>query len=273
MNEQGINHNDRYYAINSRDYNGMAGDLAKRQTVSGIVQTAYEKAYLGNISGFETYKADYTQVITAATATGVSINGANQYYVPQATSTDPSGGTANKDNRYQNLAITVTSGAVKIGDAFTVAGVNAVHHITKEDTGSLKTCRITGIISGNGGTGVVQISPPFISTGDGSTACLQYQNVTATPANGAVITFLNTVTAKVNPFWQKDALEILPGHFTIPENAGVAIMRGTTSSGIELALQKWYVGAQMVINYRVDTFFGVCNKQPEMTGIQLFNQA
>jgi hypothetical protein len=37
----------------------------------------------------------------------------------------------NVDNRYQSLIIGVTSGTVKVGDRFTIAGVNAVHHITK----------------------------------------------------------------------------------------------------------------------------------------------
>ena len=41
-------------------------------------------------------------------------------------------------------------------------------------------------------------------------------------AAGAAIVFLNTATNFVNPFWQKDALEILPGRLVVPSNAGVA---------------------------------------------------
>jgi hypothetical protein len=40
----------------------------------------------------------------------------------------------------------VTSGTVKVGDKFTIAGVNAVHHISKADTGQLKTFTITAIV-------------------------------------------------------------------------------------------------------------------------------
>jgi hypothetical protein len=43
----------------------------------------------------------------------------------------------------------LAGGTVKVGDAFTIAGVNAVHHITKQDTGQLKTFRITAIVSGS----------------------------------------------------------------------------------------------------------------------------
>ena len=101
---------------------------------------------------------------------------------------------------------------------------------------------------------------------------MQYKNVTATPANGAVITFLNTATAAINPFWQKDSLEILPGRYVFDENSGAAIMRATTDQGIEVVMQKQYNIDNMVYKYRLDTFFGVTNKQPEMSGIMLFGQ-
>jgi hypothetical protein len=166
----------------------------------------------------------------------------------------------------------VTSGTVKVGDCFTIAGVNACHHITKSDTGQLKTFRITAIVTGAGGSGTVQISPPIISNGGSTSAEAEYQNVTATPASNAPITFLNTVAATVNPFWQKDALEILPGRYAVPEDAGTAVMRASTDQGIELVMQKFYDINTMKTKYRLDTLYGVVNKQPEMSGIMLFNQ-
>lgn len=272
MNEQGVQSFDRYMALSTRDYNGMASNLAGRQTLTGKPLTAYEKAYIGMVASFETYKLDYATRLTAAAGTTVTVNGANQYYTPKANSTAGTGETQNVDNRYQNLTIAVTSGTVKVGDAFTIAGVNAVHHITKQDTGQLKTFRITAIVSGSGGSGVVTISPPIISAGGSTDAELEYKNVTATPANGAAITFLNTVAANVNPFWQKDSLEILPGRYAVPSDAGTAVMRASTDQGIELVMQKFYDINTMKTKYRLDTLFGVVNKQPEMSGIILFSQ-
>jgi hypothetical protein len=272
MNEQGVQSFDRYAAFSTRDYNNMASNLAARGTMTGKPTTAYEKAYVGNVSGFETYKLDYANRLTAAAGVTVTINGANQYYTPKAISIATSGETANVDNRYQNIAITVTSGTVKVGDAFTVANVNAVHQITKGDTGQLRTFRITAIVTGAGGTGTVQISPPMISGTGGTDAELEYQNVTVAPASGAAITFLNTVAAYVNPFWQKDALEILPGRYVVPEDAGTAVMRASTDQGIEMVMQKFYDINTMKTKYRLDTLFGVVNKQPQMSGIILFSQ-
>lgn len=272
MNEQGIQTFDRYAALSSRDYNNMASNLAGRGTTQGKPTTAYEKAYVGNVAGFETFKLDYANRLTAAAGVTVTVNGANQYYTPKATSTAGTGEVSNVDNRYQNLTVTVTSGTIKVGDAFTIAGVNAAHHITKGDTGQLKTFRVTAIVSGGGGSGVIQISPPIISGGGGTDAELGYQNVTATPANGAAITWLNTVAAPVNVFWQKDALELLPGHYAVPTDAGTAVMRASTDQGIELVMQKFYDINTMKTKYRLDTLFGVVNKQPEMSGIILFSQ-
>ena len=277
FNEQGVQMFDRYLALSSRSYNGMASDLAGRQTMTGKPTTAYERSFVGEVAGFQTYKMDYAnRILGNTTPVGdITINGANQYYTPRATSTAGTGETNNVDNRYQSLNITLAAGAVvRVGDCFKLASVNALHHITKGDTGQAKTFRIISITSGGGtaGNNTVVISPPIISAQGGTDAELQYKNVSATPANGSTVTILNVDAADINVFWQKDALEILPGRYAIPTNAGVDVMRGTTDQGIELVMQKFYDINTAITKYRMDTFFGVVNKQPEMSGILLFNQ-
>lgn len=268
MNEQGVPMNDRRIALATRDYNSMAGDLAKRQNVVGKVQTAYDRAYIGDVAGFDAFKLDYSERLGAATATGVTIGAANQFYVPKATSTAATGEVGNVDNRYQTITVAVTGGALKEGDAFTITGVESVHQITKQATGQLKTFRVVKV---NSATSVV-ISPPIISAQGASEAEKQYQNVSATPANGAVITMLNTATAYANPFWHRDAIELIPARYAVPTNAGAAVMRATTDQGIELVFQKQYDINTMKTKYRLDTMFGVVMVNPEMAGIELFNQ-
>jgi len=268
MNEQGIPMNDRRIALATRDYNSMAGDLAKRQNVVGKVQTAYDRAYIGDVAGFDAFKLDYSERLGAATATGVTIGAANQFYVPKATSTAATGEVGNVDNRYQTITVAVTGGALKEGDAFTITGVESVHQITKQATGQLKTFRVVKV---NSGTSIV-ISPPIVSAQGASEAEKQYQNVSATPANGAVITMLNTATAYANPFWHRDAIELIPARYAVPTNAGAAVLRATTDQGIELVFQKQYDINTMKTKYRLDTMFGVVMVNPEMAGIELFNQ-
>jgi len=284
MLEQGLIAEDdparRVCVLHARDYNKVAGNLAKPQSSANPkVNSAYERAYVGNVSGFETFKAGYTYNLAAKAGVTVTINdatAANRRYVPKATSTAATGETGNVDNRYMNLTIGVVSGTVKVGDRFTIAGVNAVHHITKVDTGQLKTFTITGIVSGAGGAGVVTISPPII-VADGTTqAEKEYANVTTTPANGAAITFLNTTTANVAPFWREDCIELLPGRNGFDSELmsnGAAAVQGTTELGIQIIMYRFFDINTKKIKYRVDTRFGVGMTQPEGCGILLFGQA
>jgi hypothetical protein len=273
MDELGIGRSRRVMGIAPRDYNLMAGNLAARQTVAGKVQTAYEEALIGNnVAGFQAWKLNYGKRLAAAAGVGVTINGANQFYTPAATTLAANGTPVNVDNRFQNINITVTSGAVAVGDCFTIAGVDAVHHITKQDTGQLKTFRVTGIVSGAGGTGTITITPPIISGQGATNAEAMYQNVTATPAAGAAVTFLNTAASTPAVFWEGEAMEIIPGRLSVPEDSGLAVIRGTTDDGIELVMTKQTAIGTLKTQYRVDSYFGTACKNPELAGIELFNQ-
>jgi hypothetical protein len=277
MNEQGVPDYDRFMALSSRDYNGLAGNLVGTARSFGNQKSdkAYERSYVGMVAGFDTYKMDYANRQTAAAGGGaITIDtdgaGTQANYTPQATSILV-GGQINVDNRFQTVTVT-SSTNVAVGDSFTIDGVFAVHHITKQSTGQLKTFRVVSVPAG--GTTLV-ITPPIIGAqGVAPTdAQLQYKNVeVATASDTAAITFLNVNAASVNVFWQRDSLEILPGRYAVPSDAGVAVMRATTDQGIELVLQKFYDIDSMTIKYRMDTLFGVVNKNPEMSGILLFNQ-
>lgn len=273
FNRLGIPMSDRKAVYSSKDYNGMASNLASRVLDNSKSLSAYERAFVGRVANFDTYKLDYAYRLTAAAGVTVTVNGANQRYVPKATSTAATGEISNVDNRYQNLTIAVTSGTVKVGDAFTIAGVNEVHHITKQDTGNLKTFRVAAIVSGGGGSGVITISPPIIAADSSPTdAELQYKNVTATPANGAAITWLNTVSNPVNPFWQGDAFEIVPGRYEPKADSGLAIMSSTTANGVVVTMARQGAIGDLSTKYRWDVFYGLVNKQPEMTGAEMFSQ-
>ena len=50
-------------------------------------------------------------------------------------------------------------------------------------------------------------------------------------------------------------------------------MRGSTDQGLELVMTKRFDQDSLLTKYRIDTLFGVVNKQPEMSGIILFNQS
>jgi hypothetical protein len=272
FNEQGVNFDSRYLALSTRDYNGMASNLAGRQTLSGKALTAYDRAYIGQVASFDTFKLDYSNRIAVAAGSSITIDtrdAAVNYQIPKSISTSPTTAERlNVDNRFQTVTVSSTTN-VAAGDCFTIANVFAVHHITKQNTGQLKTFRV---ISVTNSTQMV-ISPGIVSNQVANTASEEYQNcVVTTKASNAAIVFLNTAAAPINCFWQKDAIEILPGRYAVPADAGANVMRASTDQGIELVMQKQYDINTMKTRYRLDTLFGVVNKQPEMSGIILFGQ-
>ena len=272
MNEQGVMAGDRYLALSSRDYNGMAGNLAvaTRSFTGNKSANAYERSYVGEVASFSTYKLDYANRCAANAATPtIATNGAQVRYVPQATTTS-TGGVLNVDNRYQTVTVSSTTGVVA-GDSFTIDGIEAVHHITKRSTGELKTFRVISVDSGT----TMTISPPIIGANSSPTdAELQYQNVeVASTSATAAINFLNIAASNINPFWRKDSIELLPGRYAVPDGAGVDVLRASTDQGIELVMTKRFDPLTFQTLYTLDTLYGVVMTNPEMAGILLFNQA
>jgi hypothetical protein len=268
MNEQGVPEMDRYLALTTRDYNGLAGNLAGRQTMTGKPTSAYERSYVGMVAGFETYKIDAGKRITAAAGGGsitIATNGAQVRYVPD--NVDANGN--NVDNRYQTVTVSSTTNVVA-GDCFTIAGIESVHQITKESTGQLKTFRV---ISVNSGT-TMTISPPMIGANSTPTpAELAYKNINVASTSGtAAINWLNDNAAGANPFWFKDSIELLPGRYAVPDGQGVDVMRGTTDQGLEVVMGKKFDNSTFSSLYTLDVLYGVVNTNPEMNGIILFGQ-
>lgn len=278
MVEQGVPNFGKKAFYSARDYLKMASNIAKPNTSdSPLARTAYERAYVKSIGNFDLFENDQNKILPAATATGVTItNTLPLFYTPVAATFDVDGNPTNVDNRTQTISIAVTSGTVKVGDAFTfpTAPVNSLHHISKGDTGQFKTFRIMQIVTGAGGTGTVKISPPIISGAGGTRAELEYKNVTANPANGATMTFLNTVAAPVNVFFQQRAIEIVPGSYAVnAEDGWNVVARGTTPKlGLPLTYTRQGNINDLSVKARLEVDYGVGALQPEMIGMQIFSQ-
>jgi hypothetical protein len=141
--------------------------------------------------------------------------------------------------------------------------------IEKQDTGQLQTFRVVGKPSAN----VIQISPAIISNGGSHHRRQGMQNVTATPANGAAITWLNTVTAELNPFFVKSSLMLIPGSFTVDPEDGWQTLRATTPKfGIAITYTRQGDINTLNVKARWDIDFGTVLLNPQMAGAIAFNQ-
>lgn len=261
MSKQGIKMGStRTLFMDSDHYKSIAKELGAKQYHQGETKSAYDEAKLPNVARFKTYESDYTGHILGNATTGLTL-GTEATYTPVATQTTNLGGEELVDNR--TMTITASAAGLKAGDAFTIAGVNAVHHIRKNDTTQLKTFRVVSV---NGAT--AQITPPVIPEGP-------YQNVTAPGAAGAAITILNTTDQAPSIFWRDDSVEIIRGTFSGLNNlqGGARVMTATsTKTGIPIAMVYWFDGGSVTYRVKWLIFFGANNLNTEMNGIILPNQ-
>ena len=255
----------RTLIMNPTDYNGVAGDLAKRDAPpTGVSLTAFERSKIPTVATFDSFKANFMPTQALALGTGYLLNGANQDHDPLAT--DVNGN--NVDNRTQSLIVDTGTGLVSPGDAFTIAGVFAVSHIHKNITSKLQTFRV---IVGGTGAATWTITPAIVTRtgGGGAQANIDYENCSIIPADNAVITLINTGAAQPsNIFFMNDAVEIVHGSLATMDldGAGVSTMRMATDSGIEILFAKGSDIKDLGTEYRLTMWVSPNVLVPEMCG-------
>lgn len=268
--EIGVGNGDRLAFIAPRDYNNMASDLAGRSESTARSSSAFSKALINSdVAGFELYKNDQSVRLAAATGGAVKVDGANQYHEPTATSTATTGETENVDNRYQDVLVKEgTYANIKAGDAFTIAGVYSVHMITKQSTGQLQTFRVISKPAAN----TIRIAPAIISNEGATIAGKELQNVDATPADAAALTWLNTTTAAISPFFKKESLLLIPGSFAVDPEDGWNVMRATTDLGIGITYTRQGNINDLSVKARWDVDFGTALTNNQLAGAMMFSQ-
>lgn len=262
---------ERTMILNGQDWQGMAGDLANRETMTGKPATAYERSYVGPIAGFDTFRASFNPTLAAETGATITTTSA-QSHVPLATvASGNATGRSNVDNRFFDLAVDTAVG-VNVGDCFTIPGVFTVSMIHKNVTNVLRTFRVIAIPAGDL---TLTISPaPVVKDGTAQSE-KEYANVSVEVPTATALTFINLAAAPVNTFWTGDSVEIIEGKLATPASdfAGVSSMRASTDSGIEILFAKGGDVGRLAADYRLTIFFGTTNLQPMMNGVMLFNQA
>lgn len=154
---------------------------------------------------------------------------------------------------------------LKQGDIVTFAGVYAVNPLSKESTGSLMQFVLTADISDTAGAVTLPISPAIVTSG-------ALQNVTASPANNAVVTYWAmaaggtqaATVSKQNLVFHPDAFAVAMADLVMP-NGGA---RGTRVSSKQLNIAMRYVEQFQITTdqnlNRLDILFGSAAVQERM---------
>ena len=257
MVSRGITNPQRKLFLNAFDYTAIAKDLGNRAYLGDRSKDAYERSKVPDIATFATFRTDNQANLAAVgTVTGTTVTANISHVITAMTGDVPT------DNRVGTIGVSGANIAnIKNGDAFTIANVNAVHMIDKSDTGQLQTFRV---ISG-GGTATLTVSPKIVISGP-------YRNVTVQAAAGAAITFLNTVTKPVNPFWSQGAVALDYGRLAFPEGAGAQVMTATTKNGVPLVMVAQINAMTGKLTVRHTTLYAATVRDPAKCGVIIANQ-
>jgi hypothetical protein len=248
---------DRKLFLNPFDHKDVAKDLGNRAYMGDLSKAAYERSQIPPVAGFQSFRTDQVaNSVVTGTVTTVLVNGGSQALVVAAMN-----GDVPQDNRQMTLNTDGTHAAnVKAGDSFTLTGVNAVHAITKADTGQLQTFRVLA-----NSAGALTITPAIVVAGP-------YQNCTASPADNLQLTFLNTATKPANQFWTEDACVLSYGKLAFPTGEGAQVMTGTTKNGVPLIMSYSFDHLKAKTSVRFTTLYSTTVLQPEKCGIIIANQ-
>jgi hypothetical protein len=252
LDEMAVPMNDRNAILTPADGYGIAGSLLANAAMQGdIARSALAKAKVPLMGNIDSYITQTIPSLTCGTRTNAAVDGASQNVT-----------YANVKSTYtQTLNIDGVGNATTVvaGEVFTIAGVNAVNPRTKADLGYPQQFTvITGGTSVASGTATAQdlaltISPPIITSG-------AYKNVTAAPADDAVVTWLGTAstTYRANAAFHKTAIKLVSAKLVMPYS-GEADYATDPDTGLTVRYWRYSDGATDTHNHRWDVFFGTVN--------------
>lgn len=153
------------------------------------------------------------------------------------------------------LTVKTGTGAMVVGDVFTISGVNRVHPETKVDTGELMQFVVTAAYSG--GAGDVSISPSIVTSG-------ALQNVSAAPANNATLTFVGTASTAHHQAlaYHRDAFAFATADLVMPK--GVDFAAREVFDGISMRIVRAYDINNDNLPCRIDVLYGYKAIRPQL---------
>lgn len=200
----------------------------------------YRNARIYDALNFEWFQDQTSLVHTSGSFSAGTVNGADQT------------GTSITTN-----AIT---GTLKKGDIITFEGVNSVNRITKQDTGELAQFVVLADVA-TAGTAITiypALTPP--DSGDD----VQYQTVTASPADDANVSLVTPASGKyrMNLAFARQAITMVTADLEIPAG-GIIEGARARKDGVSMRMISQYVIGTDESATRLDVLFGYKFVRPE----------
>lgn len=236
------NSDERFFLFNSRAGRAAVGARKGLFQSASEIAKQYKEGYIGMADGFNWLESEMTQTHTNGNdvvfevRTTVSTQGAKQIVVE---------------------ALTTTTGTVKKGTVFTVAGVYKVHPQTKVAYDDLQQFVVTDDATADGsGYATLGVSPAIYTTGS-------RKNVSAFPTDGAAITPVGAASTayRQNIAFHKNSFRLATVPLILPKNAEFAAQH--TYKGITMAVVYDWDQLKRSMVLRMDVLGGLCEERPE----------
>ena len=246
MDELSIPSADRSAILSPADNWGMIGSQTSLY-IQGAANDAYRNGSLGMVAGVDTYSSQNVATHTVGVATGTPlVNGASQNTTWAATK-DTGTQTLNTDGWTNS-----TTGILKAGDVFTIAGVYAVNRVSKATLPFLRQFTVMADADSGASTGpaALTISPPIITSGS-------QQTCSAAPADNAAITVMGTggTGYRQNLLFTRSAfaLAMVP----LVKQPGAVDVSRQSYKGVNVRVTPYYTGSSDTSAWRLDILYGL----------------
>lgn len=237
MDEMAVGSESRTMLLNPAAHYAVAGNQLTLDSIGSKGTGAYEEAKIGRVAKFDMFSTQNILSHTVGVATGTPlVNGASQN-VTYANATGSNWSQTLNTDGWTNS----TTGILKAGDVFTIAGVYAVNPVPGEGaTGKIVMPylqQFTVLADANSGASTgpaaLTISPPMITSGP-------FQTVSAAPANDAAITVLGTggTAYPQNIGFHKNAFALVTVPLEMPD--GAAFKARESHNGLSVRVVKDY---------------------------------
>lgn len=253
LNELAIPQDGRNGFLSPADDAGLKGAFNNYYDTS-VSRNALQKARLPMLDGSDVYMSQNVKTHTVGVATGTPlVQGAGQA-VTYAASKATYSQTLNTDGWTAS-----TTGILKAGDVFEIAGVYAVNPVDGDVLPFLRQFVVLADADSGASTGpaALTISPPIITSGP-------YKTVSAAPADNAPITVKGTGgTGYRQPMiFHKDAFHLAIVPLEMPE--GAAFKARVNEDGISVRVTSGFDITNDISTWRFDVLYGVTPVRPNL---------
>ena len=229
--------------LNTQDNMDLVDALKGLFNDSDAVAKQYREGYMGRTAGFDFMENTLWPSHLRGGGAGYTTN-----TLPAALPPGP--------NPVNAITVATGTGTLAKGDVLTIAGVMRVHPETKASTGVQQQFVVTQ--AHPGGAGVVQISPPIITSGPQQTVTLATTNA----ASPITVAGTPNTAHGLSMLYHKSAFAFATADLVMPR--GVDFSARQTFDGISMRIVRQYDINSDRFPCRLDVLYGYRTLRPQM---------